>query len=695
MAVESHPRPSIPPPHPSTPIRLSSTNSPMDPRHTPEAATARARRSLAASRAARSGITSVVESLRVTKPPRAPYKPGTQPSAATVARRHALIPLAEGRDKLEARIRSLEDSLAARDEASVRLKRQLGRALIKRRNLERERDSFLTRLATSSSVAQNCHALAVTTRTDFQAFVDCIVAIIQSTILSDPDSNAETNEALQIAAKFLSELQVSKEDTSRCLHLIIEAVQGTTEKLQTPLPPCTIDPSTPLPVVTSSVRSRPSNTAAHYPVSTAPSDEDARSCGSFTSSALGEDREAQLDSLVELVDILDAKLSSGATHAAASNALARARRTVSNARSKQSEERRETGECDSAANSHLSADEYSANGARRDADATAGESAHLGRSTSSPDRAALSLNEALALEASTKVELEEARRELGVMRQRILSLEKSAERGLRYDEVVEQNTLLGNQLATAKKTIARIIQDSRGSRKFSYSANGGPQSAGSTPDVTKKAGHGNPDAVQRILKWRQTASSEANTSITNGGPSGARKLELEEKDEVEKTDSRDDQEEADFDEAEQAPVNFARSKVIEVPPRRQVSNVVQRKPSQKDQNMAPGPSQISQDGNCSDEIEVEREISANAGARNVVEDSGSKTESANESVLESFDLGSNEVASSASGPVRGFLRLGTGSSAMSLSGDEVTFIGTHNIFGGRARQTDGLLGLLD
>ena len=100
----------------------------------------RARRTLAAARAARDGITNMVDALRLSKPPRAP------PTAPT-SRRHALIPLTEGREELEARIRALENTVATRDEALTRLKRQWGRALVRRRQAERERDIARSDLA--------------------------------------------------------------------------------------------------------------------------------------------------------------------------------------------------------------------------------------------------------------------------------------------------------------------------------------------------------------------------------------------------------------------------------------------------------------------------------------------------------------------------------------------------------------------
>lgn len=691
MAVESHPLASMPQHTSVIPIRSAPSTPTMDSRHTPDATTARARRSLATSRAARSGINNMVESLRVSKPPRAPCKLTTQPSAATVARRHALIPMAEGRDKLEARIRSLEDSLAARDEASVRLKRQLGRALIKRRHLERERDSVILRLSTATTAAHSYHTLAVTTHNDFQALVNDIATTIRSTIISNTDSITETNNILQAAAEILLELRAPKEDSNCCLHLIIESVKTAVDKLKTPLPPCTVDASIPSPVASTLARLRPSTVAAQCTVSTAPSDDDAKSCGSFTSSALGDDRDAQLESLIELIDILDAKLSSGGAHTAASNALARARRTVSHIRSKQTSELRESDASGNSANSHDRADEQLANGERRDAIVHVVNDILSGRSQPSADGAALTLNEALALAASTKVELEEARQELDDMQQRVFSMEKSAERGLRYDEAMEQNTMLQSQLATAKKTITRMIQDARGPRRFSHSTTGGPQSAGSTPEVVRKADR-DPESVQRILKWRQSASSEAAVSNAHVGASSMPKIESEGKRDFEHDEDREDQE-SDFDEAEQAPVNVPGIKRNEASSScRKGHGVAKQKSRRDDRGVAPSPSQTSL-GEGRVETKAAQRTSMDGGVRNGTEGDVSRSESANESAVESFDLGSNEAGSSASAPVRGFLRLGTGS-AMSLSGDEISLMGRHNIFGPRTRQTDGLRGLL-
>lgn len=112
-----------------------------------DSATLRARRRLAAARTARDGISTMIDTLRISKPPRPPS------TSLPPARRHALIPSFEGRAQLEARIRSLEDMVATRDSANVKLKTQWGRALLKRRTMERENEGLRTRCRRLNSMA--------------------------------------------------------------------------------------------------------------------------------------------------------------------------------------------------------------------------------------------------------------------------------------------------------------------------------------------------------------------------------------------------------------------------------------------------------------------------------------------------------------------------------------------------------------
>ena len=144
----------------------------------------RARRTLAAARAARDGITNMVDALRLSKPPRAPLSTPT-------SSRHALIPLAEGREELEARIRALENTVAARDEALTRLKRQWGRALVRRRHAERERDIARSDLASLA----NDVALAARGSHPTTALDDVAAAVdIARTKMTKPSGKLNTQE---------------------------------------------------------------------------------------------------------------------------------------------------------------------------------------------------------------------------------------------------------------------------------------------------------------------------------------------------------------------------------------------------------------------------------------------------------------------------------------------------------------------
>lgn len=533
-------------------------------RPTVDAATARIRRGLAVSRAARAGISNLVDAIKIAKPPRAPPKtPGGIPTAS---RRHALIPLAEGRDQLEARIRTLEDGVATRDESLVQLKRQIGRGMMKRRHVERERDTAIAQLKSMACTARMQHEAAISARGDLQNLVDNMATLLTSAY------ELSTNN---VQMTMILDDMTASSDTAKA-------------KLSIDLPSCpTIDEVLPVSI--------PQNHHPHstYSHSTRPrttssvvfSDDDARSCGSYASSALGDSREAQLDSLVELVEILDARLSTGPPHLAASNALQRARRTIANV------QRDHDDPSAPAAPASLStrapalaslpsgaASNSTSISARRPpamrsnvADTRSdldcgdverrqdiarivdaiikerlGNKGNKGSAHSTKlHRGSINTNGVvdhedveedgedtiaeLARTAVAHVELHEAREAAEALRKRVASLEKLAERAVRVDELTRQNADLNRSLETAKSTVRRLVREQGAAgvgRRLPGVASAGV-TPGSTPRLPRAlktpigVGAGDQDDVlRRVLVWQQDAStaSESTRGQTRNQP---------------------------------------------------------------------------------------------------------------------------------------------------------------------------------
>lgn len=579
-----------------------------------DAAAIRAHRNLAAARVARTGITTMVDNLRIAKPPRVPPK-GAAGAAAMTARRHALIPLAEGREQLETRIHHLEDTVAARDESLVTLKQQLGRALVKRRHLDRERETLVARLAQTITTARSYQTLITSSRGDLNTLIDDVSSILRSAPRQD------------------GAVALTWDD-------LTTAVEIATDKLKDATPPSQLDTSAiPPPVGAPGQFAR--RARASGGLSTIGSDDDTKSCASFTSSALGDDREAQLDSLVELVEILDAKLSCGPPHARAANAVQRARRTVVISRAQQpdkaGEERRDQ-------LSKMVAEILAERG-RQDL---------LGHGDGNAKD-----------DFVVEVALREANVELEDMRERMASLEKMATRGLRSEDIVERNGVLEMELANAKRTVTRMIQERQTVRR----RNGiGMASGQCTPVVRtpvkkgetdaiaggdgglalkslqagKLAKSGDSDAMQRVLDWRQSTSGDGAAEIHEEGQG----LETTSRTRSKRRKSGDDD---------------GRSTGAAV-------GTVGR-------GAASGVSAVAVGGEGGDEVAV----------FGVSE--------------KSFDPFANDTASGQSIPVRGFLQrhdsfLSGGDVMSSTNGDEITIMKPGNIFNVGARRADGLRGLL-
>lgn len=672
MAVEPHP-PSSQNAHSQTPRPIISrpVSSHTEAHHMPDVTSARARRSIAASRAARNGISSMMEALRTSKPPRAPTKPYDQLSSSTVNRRHALIPLAEGREQLEARIRILEHSLVLRDEISVRLKRQLGRALVKRRHFERERETLLFRLSNAVTSARSYYTLAVSLNSDFRMIVDNLTASFRVAFNIDNENDPNSESLFQTIKNRIANANVV-ENISDCVNTIACAVQTATQKINRPIPAWTIDSPVPSLSTLPPTTAGSANISVSRPASTAPSDDDTKSCASFSSSAFGEDRDAQIESLVELIDILDAKLSSGVSHPAASNTVARARQNMLELCSKAGSDRPEGTE-NNFFSSQDNRDEPLTNDARRDLIVHAVKEILSEIPRSSGEGCTLSIDEVLALTELTKLELENAQKEIKDLRKLISNLEKCAERGLRYDDAVERNVLLERELATAKKTIARMIQSTQTPRRPSHGVCVGnaPQSAGSTSEVTCRGGHADPEAMKRILRWRQTASCEATDSNSITCSKDAQKYVLHDG-------------EVEFDEAEQAPVLTTVSRNTMPFFCRETVGIFETQPTSDVSNPLTSPPNVSRIEKVETNNVLEEEIPVNR-----CDDGRSKDDNlgANTSILGGSDATEVDSVSSALG--LGYLRLGTGRAVE--MGDEL--VRPHNVLRD-PQQIDGLRGLL-
>lgn len=569
----------------------------------PDAAAARARRSLAASRAARTGITTMVDALRISKPPRAPPKPGAPPTAPSTARRHALIPLAEGRPELEARIRSLEDVVASRDEALLRLKRQWARALIRRRHHDRVRDALLARLSAAVAAARTAHTAASNARADLCTLADDVAAAATGST-ADDHLAAAVDLARSKLSSPLADLDAS-----------------VTAPITAPPPP---PPG-------------PSSRAAG-------SDDDARSCGSFASSALGEDREAQLESLAELVAVLDAKLAAGPPHPGATHALSRARRTLASNRTD--------------ANANGDAAETELATLRSVVDDV------LATAPNAPDA------ELVVQAAEKEMALRVATTRLDEMTQRVATLEKIAGRAMRADDMADRCATLEAELATAKKTITRLVQQTRSSagglRGRGTPATGTPGARSpktTNPNAPRTNATGDADAIRRILDWRQSASSENHPS-ENHPPADAvlangtrRRLESLSQSGI------------DMDTVGREPLP---DRVVDAPrtTNREVSPSRKRK--------------------------LEDAVS---GANGTTGAAGPPSRDGELALSErSADAILDGSMSAQSLPVQGFLRRHdsflSAAGGVSASGDEITLMKHRNIFAGVGQPVDGLRGLL-
>lgn len=442
-----------------------------------EPTSARARRSLMAARVARDGISTMVDALRVSKPPRAPAK--HSPSSVPPARKHALIPHAEGRAQLEARIHGLEDVVAAKDAELVALKRQWGRALVKRKHFEKDRDAAREQAHDAKERARATRAAAAAERKRMlRSLADVLVPLPALKEVAEKCRKGEGGLA--------DEVLVAVGDIS-------ETVAETREHLEAhPLPEVATE-------VANGVGGVVSMRMRSYTGSITTDEEDGKSVVSCASStAFGDDRELQVAALAELVEILDAKLANGPPHLGAAATVLRARKTLKGSKAPTAEEMREiVAERDTL---------------RKQLDAVMVEKESVGGEDA-----------ALALAARAEADLRDAREELDAMRDRLKRLEKVAERGLKTEAVIERNATLEGELISAKKSVGRLVQERNSLRRTTTNS-----LFSNASNASKTPRGANDEARKRILEWRQRASSRnLGNETTNVAPVPFASLESE------------------------------------------------------------------------------------------------------------------------------------------------------------------------
>lgn len=455
----------------------------------PDIATARHRRSIAQSRTARNNITNLVDAIKVSKPPKPPSKLNTA-NATNATRRRALIPLAEGRTQLEARIRSLEDTVSARDEAVLRLKRQLGKTLFKRRSADKERDSLTLRVQQTASLARSHHSVALSTKTDLHNLIDSVTISVQA-----------ANELLSSIASSTSGVQ-NTDITNLQISLteISDAIDTAKAKLSTyelPAIPSNVNDGHST-LCSSKKPPRPASIATQ-------SDEDARSCASYASSILGDDREAQIETLIELVEILDVKLSTAPLNQTAIEIMNRAKDTISNEQSQNENaplQPSQQNESDFSQKRELITNivnevvrEYSNVANDHQDTSNVIDVAEVTRSV------------------TARVELDEARQTADTLQKRVLSLERTAQRAVQLEELIDQNARLQRDLDNAKETITRLIRERGPTRRLSSGQPSPFQTPMSTPvqkplrgednELSKRFEDEDDDRIKRVITWQQ------------------------------------------------------------------------------------------------------------------------------------------------------------------------------------------------
>ncbi len=205
-------------------------------------------------------------------------------------------------------------------------------------------------------------------------------------------------------------------------------------------------------------------------------DDDRRSTTSFASSALfGDDREAQLESLSDLVALLEAKVALGNTPTRTAELLSRAKNTLNANRSVSDE------------NIVAERDEL-----RRKLDAV------TAAKDSAPPTA--------AQYAALRVALDDARADATAWRSRAAALERLRNVSTAPDPKLQA------ELADAKRTIGRLVSERSSLRRQSNVVPVLPKPPMRQPERDPRLAP-SPDVVRRVHEWRERASSETAVSV--------------------------------------------------------------------------------------------------------------------------------------------------------------------------------------
>lgn len=298
--------------------------------------------------------------------------------------------------------------------------------------MQQQRDTSHAKLAPLAASIRKQHAALLVSHTTCATLVDEVVAGID-VMRTECDFHAQTNRFRSAVEDVVSALELAK------------------TKLAQPLP-----------------------TLLHPDVV---DDDDTKSVASFASS-LGDDRDAHIDTLVELVQLLESRISTSVAPNV-SQLVLRAKRTINYARDPEHSHSRLTTALSENGNHKQHPDRM--------------------HSSSAPD--------------SEQSRLDDANKQLHDMNARVSALQKLAERAVKSDEILAKNIQLEAQLGAAKKTIQRLLQkrcSTSNSNRFapvSTSDRAALPTFRHTADASSLPVPPPPpsDTVRRILDWRKRA----------------------------------------------------------------------------------------------------------------------------------------------------------------------------------------------
>lgn len=483
----------------------------------------RARRSLAAAHAARQELSSVVDTLRHGRPPRLPTgKHGTPRTLPAVT--------------------ATKDPFTTSEDDIARLKRQWARSLVRRRALERERDALLAELHATREYA----TMADVARTDLAALTQDLRDIVHALrgVEDIADTKALADDLDDIA--FTTETRV--ESLKRAEDTVLVAIAAAQNQM------CYKSKSDhdAYGLARKSASESKSGingytVCRHGRSRSFSRDDDSRSCRSGTSSTLfGDDAEAAMQALADVVDILETRLATTASAYASQTAnvaklrsparsralrsLQRARRTLSAAagvgsisggdamelhtRSLPPSPRTEVSiPALPSTPQEPSVDMKSADPSRalfRD-DANNNSESSLNSSQNDRKNPFCDDSTGNSLDA-VDADINSLRTENTELRKRVECLEQAAKGGSAHAETIKQNAEMQAQLLAAKKTIGRLVQDKalprmsagRPCSPAEYLSH--PRLGGDIRDVSAFQDGVHSEAIRRILDWRSKAS---------------------------------------------------------------------------------------------------------------------------------------------------------------------------------------------